>query len=218
MNTNKVTLQLIENDFESLPKDYKTKDIDFLIKKYHRNHTDVSILKPYVNSNQKYHRIYFGVSLLNLCSIEEQLNFIEDNFDLLHDWWHVDQLTVFIKQINSKLAYDKAKKYIYDEREYVRRWGYVLFIKNLWNDESILSYIYSFFKDDNSYHVIMAEAWLLSYLAISFKNETYDFLKKSKLSYSLISKTIQKICDSYRVSSEDKNSWRNLRKQLKEKL
>ena len=37
------------------------------------------------------------------------------NFDLLNDWWHVDELTQFVNILDIKYAYNKAKKYILQE-------------------------------------------------------------------------------------------------------
>lgn len=204
----------IIKDFTNLAINYKFKDIDLLIKKYKGK--DVSFLKELVNKETKYYRFYFGVSLLNLKDIEEQFQFIEDNFFLLSSWWHVDELLVFIKDVPISLAFKKSKIYLKNKNEYVRRWGYVLFLKNLYKDKKILNNIFNLFKDDSSYHVMMAEARLLSYLAIYFKDETYSYLKESNLSYSLISKTISKINDSYRVSKEDKELFKKLRNKLKE--
>lgn len=207
----------IKKDFDSLKENYKTKDIDLLIKEYLKNKEDVSCLKEIILKEDKYHRFYFGVSLLQIDSINNQLDFIEDNFNSLSDWWHVDELNVFIKDIPLKEGIKRSKKYIKDKREYVRRWGYVLLIKNLWKEKGIEKHVYSLFKDDSSFHVKMSEAWLLSYLAVSFKKETYEFIKNSNLSYDLLSKAIQKINDSFRISKEDKESFKALRKELKER-
>ena len=58
------------------------------------------------------------------------------------------------------------------------------------------------FKDDEEYYVIMAEAWLISYLATYYPEKTLDYLKSKPLEYNIVGKAIQKVCDSFRVSEE----------------
>lgn len=71
------------------------------------------------------------------------------------------------------------------------------------------------FKDDDEYYVIMAEAWLISYLGIYNPDKTLEYLKSKPLEYNIVGKSIQKICDSFRVSEENKNRFKEVRKLYK---
>ena len=61
----------------------------------------------------------------------------------------------------------------------------------------------------------MAEAWLISYLAIYHPQETFKYLDNCNLNYNIVGKAIQKICDSFRISDEYKNKIKGIRKKYK---
>ena len=137
--------------------------------------------------------------------------FIEDNFNYLDDWWHVDQLTQFVNNnLDFDYIYEKAKLYIQDDREFVRRWGYVIFMPTLVKNDKAYK-LFELFKNNDKYYDIMAQAWLISYLAIYLPNETIELIKSKKLEYNIIGKAIQKICDSFRISDDYKTKVKELR-------
>jgi 3-methyladenine DNA glycosylase AlkD len=58
--------------------------------------------------------------------------------------------------------------------------------------------------------IMMAEAWLLATIAISYQDEIYDYLSKCQ-DQTLKRKTISKICDSFRFNEYAKNRFKSLR-------
>jgi hypothetical protein len=194
----------------------KTKDIDTYNRALIRKGADVSALKAHAIADPLVHRTYFQVSMGQLGTVEEQLDFIEENEDLLADWWHVDQLPQFLKKpLPFDLAFEKAKRYVCSEKPFTRRWGYVIFFTGLAKDENNVSPILSLMKNDDEYYVQMAEAWLLCELAVFHGDLVLEFMRASKLKYNILGKAIQKIQDSYRISEADKQAFRALRAQLK---
>jgi len=210
-----MTLKELEYEFSLLPKNYKTKDVDTLNKKLIKRDIDVSFLKNIVLDKQKYHRTFFQVSLMKLKKNEEKFKFIEDNFYNINDWWHVDQLTQFISKVDLDFAYNKAKEYVNHKWTFARRWGYVLFMPTLVKDSRSFNMIVSLLKNDNEYYVVMAEAWLISYLAIYYPDKTLNYLKDCDLNYDIVGRAIQKICDSFRISNEYKLKFKEIRKKYK---
>lgn len=205
----------LEEEFKKLGN-YKTKDIDKLNKRLIKEKVDVSFLKNIILERQEFHRTYFQVSLAQIDKVEDQFKFIEDNFDLLNDWWHVDQLPQFLKDFDLDFAYEKASYYVTLDNTFARRWGYVLFMPTIVKEEEAFEKIVSLLKNDSEYYVIMAEAWLISYLAIYHFDKTYEFIKNDNiLSYDIIGRGIQKTCDSFRVSLENKEKIKGLRLKYK---
>ena len=195
-------LKDLELEFFKLGDNYKTKDVDNLNKS----------LKNIVLDKQKYHRTYFQVSLGLIKDINDKLSFIEDNFHNLNDWWHVDQLTQFIgKGLSLDIAAYKALEYINNPNPFARRWGYVMFMPTLVKQEEAFDVIISLFKNDDEYYVVMAIAWLISYLAIYYPDKTLEYLKSKPLNKNIVLKAIQKICDSYRITNEYKDKFKSLR-------
>ena len=67
-------------------------------------------------------------------------------------------------------------------------------------------------KDDNEYYVVMAEAWLISYLGIYYPDKTLEYLKTKPLEYNIVGRAIQKICDSFRINDDYKNKFKEIRR------
>lgn len=194
----------------------KTKDIDAYNKRLIKSATDVSKIRDHILTHQLLHRTYFQVSLGLMTDIAKQFSFIEHNEDYLQDWWHVDQLTQFIrKPINFEFAYAKAKGYIASNKTFTRRWGYVLFLTGLQKDTKNTKLILSLMTDDVEYYVQMAEAWLICDLAVFNPKDTIAFIEGSDLHYSILGKAIQKMVDSYRINDKDKEYVKSLRAKLK---
>ena len=205
-----------EIKFKELGTNYKTKDVDKFNKKLIKEKEDVSFLKNIILDKQEYHRTYYQVSLGQIKSIEEKFLFIEENFDKLQDWWHTDQLQQFVnKDLKMDFAYKKATKYINHPNPFVRRWAYVMFMPTLVKEKNNFDKLLKLFKDDDEYYVIMAQAWLISYLGIYNPDKTLEYLKSKPLKYNIVGKAIQKICDSFRVSEENKNRFKEVRKLYK---
>lgn len=211
-----MNLQEFEIEFSKLGNNYKTKDVDKFNRDLIKRGVNVSFLRDIVLEKQEYHRTYFQVSMGQIKGIEGKLEFIEDNFDKLNDWWHVDQLSQFVdKELTFDMAYEKAKEYVNSDMPFARRWGYVIFMPTLVKDEASAEDIIKLFKDDDEYYVQMAEAWLISYLGIYAPEKAFEYIKKCPLKYNIMGKGIQKICDSFRVSDEWKEKFKSLRELYK---
>lgn len=211
-----MTFQEFEIAYNEACGGQKTKAVDCFNKKLIKAGVDVSFLRDVVLEKQEYHRTYFQVSMGLLDTVEKKLEFIEQNFDKLWDWWHVDQLSQFVdKYLEFDYVYAKAKEYINNPHPFARRWGYVIFMPTLVKDASKAADIFCLFKDDDEYYVQMAEAWLISYLGIYAPEKTLEYLKTCPLKYNIAGKGIQKICDSFRVSDEWKEKFKAIRKLYK---
>lgn len=203
---------------EIIECNYKTKDLDRISKRLIKRNENVSFLKDIILEKQQYHRIYFQVSLAQRDGLKEKLDFIEDNFDKLRDWWHVDQLPQFIKgDLNFSDAYERASDYVNSSMLFARRWGYVMFMPNLVKEKGVCEKLFSLLKNDNEYYVQMAEAWLICDIAVYYPEDVYNYLKICALDYNIVGKAIQKICDSYRIDSTYKWRVKELRKIIKKK-
>ena len=58
----------------------------------------------------------------------------------------------------------------------------------------------------------MAAAWALSICAVKFYNKTYKYLKISKIDKFTFNKAIQKSIESYRITDEQKQTLKNMKK------
>ena len=64
----------------------------------------------------------------------------------------------------------------------------------------------------DEYYVKMSIAWLISMCYIKYKNKTIQYLNNCKLDIWTYNKTIQKIIESNRVSKEEKEILKKMKK------
>ena len=208
----KLTKEQVQRDLDALPENYKTADVDRLIRQYVKSEADVSALRPYILAEQQFHRIYYYVALKQMKSAGERMAFIHENL-LFSDWWHTDQVIKYVADMDFETALKFAREYIHSEDPFIRRWGYVLFISRLGRGHA--KALLPLMKDDDHYYVQMAESWLIAELAIFEPEIIHRWLSANGLKYSINGKAIQKIYDSYRVSPEWKERFKALRPALK---
>ncbi len=65
------------------------------------------------------------------------------------------------------------------------------------------------------YYVKMAVAWALSVCYVKFPQKTMNYLKENHLDDFTYNKALQKIIESYRVSTEDKEIIRSMKRKNK---
>ena len=86
-----LTRDAVLADLALLPENYKTGDVDRLIRGYVRRKLDPRPLRPFILEDQRLHRIYFFTALKQLPQVADRMAFIHENL-LFSDWWHTDQL------------------------------------------------------------------------------------------------------------------------------
>ncbi|MDO5774218.1 MAG: DNA alkylation repair protein [Spirochaetales bacterium] len=208
-----LTPQLVQKDLDALGK-YKTADVDRLIRGYVKKNADASLLREHVLTQRQFHRIYFYVSLEQIKNADGRMAFIHKNL-LFSDWWHTDELIGYVADLNFERALKYAAEYIKSEEPFVRRWGYVLFISRLGRGHA--EQLLPLMKNDGHYYVQMGEAWLIAELAVTEPENVHKWMATCGLDYKICGKAIQKICDSYRISQDWKEKFKELRAELKDK-
>lgn len=209
-----LTKDQVQRDLDALPEHYKTGDVDRLIRKYVKQKADVSALRPYILSEQQFHRIYFYVTLEQIRKAEQRMLFIHENL-LFSDWWHTDQLISYVADLDFDSALGYAKEYIRRDDPFIRRWGYVLFISRLCKGRA--AQLLPLMQDDEDYYVQMAEGWLIAELAVHEPEAVCEWLRKNDLKYNINGKAIRKICDSFRITEDWKRGFQDLRPELRKR-
>lgn len=152
--------------------------------------------------------IYFSLGLSRLKDLDKQLEFLKKEIKQAKSWAITDSVSTYIK----KLTFEKYWEFylsMYNSRyTYDRRMSYILGLK-LYKDERILN-VLNYMTYNEEYMVMMAEAWLLSTIAIIYPDEIYNFLKDLK-DNTLKRKAISKICESYRFDELTKDKFKSLR-------
>ena len=147
---------------------------------------------------------------------------IEDTFKYLKKFvpkinsWAVCDITCSNLKITKKYMkemWEFLEQYINSKNEYEIRFALVMYLNYFLTDDYIDEILLKIDKITNEeYYVQMAIAWLISFAYIKQKEKTEKYLLKNKLDKFTLNKSIQKICESYRVSKEDKEKLRKLKK------
>ena len=211
----KLTIEQVQHDLNALPPGYKTGDVDGLIRRYVKEKADGSPLRPYILDQQQFHRIYYYVALKQMRNVEERMAFIHENL-LFSDWWHTDQLINFVADLDFDRALEYARGYIVSEDPFIRRWGYVLFISRLCKGHA--GELLPLMRNDDHYYVQTAESWLTAELAVYEPEVVYAWFRENDLKYNINGKAIQKICDSFRISDQWKEGFKQLRPELRKRV
>lgn len=148
---------------------------------------------------------------------EEMLKYFDSQVDQIGDWGSCDtfcaSLRLEVKKHREEFLEFKIEKLLKDPREFAVRIGLVLLLV-AYVDFDYLWLIFDrveSLKDREEYYIRMAIAWLVAECFVKFPDETYGFLKKTRLPKWTFNKAISKICDSRRVSPEAKEQLKALK-------
>ena len=151
--------------------------------------------------------------------IKEDKNIVKDLiqrfFPVIDNWGICDGFVAILNILkkNRDYFFVYLKKFIKTEEEYKVRFVLVTFLSHYMEKEYIEEIIQlcSQVKNKN-YYIKMAQAWLISILFVKFPERTLEFLKDNSLDLWVHNKGIQKIRESIRVTKEDKELIKTLKK------
>ncbi len=133
----------------------------------------------------------------------------------INNWSVCDTFCASLKIVNTDLDYffEYLKKYKNSKEEFTLRFMLVMFL-NYYIDKKYIFKIFEIIKTikKDDYYVKMAIAWFLSICYIKYKDETLKYLASCNLDNWTYNKTLQKIIESNRISSEEKKILRTLKR------
>ncbi len=183
-----------------------------VIKKLAKKYKNLDLEQYKINNIFELRLLYFLIGLSKAKTFEEGIGFILKNENDYLGWAVTDSSYQYIKlKDNFNEVLPTLKVLLKNDNEYIRRLSYLICFKYLKNKDNLLK-IFRLFKNDKAYYVQMVESWLLCELYIFYEEETFMFLKESNLDKIVVNKAISKIHDSYRITKENKEKAKLLRK------
>lgn len=144
---------------------------------------------------------------LAIKDIKELEKYLEEFIPKIDNWAVCDVCCAGLKLTNKNLEemWIFLQKYLKSDKEFEIRFGVVMLLDYYIKEEYLekVLQILDNIKHDG-YYVKMAVAWAISICYIKFPKETEKYLKNNNLDEFTFKKSIQKIKESYRVSSEQK--------------
>jgi 3-methyladenine DNA glycosylase AlkD len=155
---------------------------------------------------------YFLLSLRKQATFEKQMAFLQGKLRYANSWMITDSLPQVIGKapLSSFLSYFKA--FSHSRFVYERRFAYV-FAMRYYKEKDIALFLEGI-QPDESYYVMMAEAWLIATLGITHFAEVVSYLQKDEVPLALKRKAISKMRDSFRISEKEKEILKKIRDNL----
>ena len=169
------------------------------------------------NINSEYHEeiLLKGIIIGSEKDPEKTKQYIKDYVSLINNWATCDSFCSNLKIIKKHKNdfWDFIQSYLKSDKTYEIRFGVVVLL-NYYIEKERLEEIFEILKNIKSerYYVQMAVAWALSVCLVKYYDETYEFIKNNKLSKFVLLKTISKANDSYRLTKEQKEKLKELRR------
>lgn len=148
-------------------------------------------------------------------SIEETFEYLQKFVPKINSWAVCDTTCSNLKITKKHMQemWNFLGQYINSDKEYEIRFALVMYLNYFLADEYIDEILQKIDKIKNKdYYVQMAIAWLVSFAYIKQREKTEKFLLQNNLDEFTQNKSIQKICESYRVSNEEKEKLRKYKK------
>lgn len=189
-----------------------------IIKKLAKEYKDKDVYS-YMNSNDE---IYFEEIMLKGVligylkkDINEIFSLLENFIPKINNWAICDTTVANLKIINKnkKETLKFIEKYLKSDNEFEVRFALIVLL-DYFIEKEYLDYIFTNVEKIklDKYYVKMAIAWLLSICYIKYKEETMYFLNNTNLDKWTFNKTIQKIIESRRITDEEKEKLKKLKK------
>ena len=144
-------------------------------------------------------------------SIEDTFKYLKRFVPKINSWAVCDTTCSNLKITKKHMQemWEFLEKYINSKNEYEIRFALVMYLNYFLTDEYIDKILQKIDQiTSKEYYVQMAIAWLVSFAYIKQKEKTEKYLLQNNLDEFTQNKAIQKICESYRVSNEDKEKKR----------
>ena len=159
--------------------------------------------------NDYYEEIMLQGMCIGLCNLtlEETKKYLKSWIPKIDNWAVCDVVCSGLKITKKypKEMWSFIQKYVNSNKEFEIRFGVVMMLDFYINEEYVSKVLNSLDKiKHEGYYVKMAVAWAISIVYIKFPDITNKYLENNNLDEFTYRKAISKICDSYRVTKEDK--------------
>ena len=162
---------------------------------------------------------YFDENQLHAFIISEIKNYdecilhINNYLPYIDNWATCDQLSPKIFKKNTDKLLDHIKLWIKSKEPYIIRFGVGMLMQYYLDDNFNEEYLKMVSKiKSNEYYVNMMIAWYFATALAKQYKSTINYIENKKLDIWIHNKTIQKAVDSYRITEEQKEYLKSLKR------
>ena len=177
-------------------------------------------IKEYIffNKTKYYEEVMLQGMLIGLiknCDIKETLSMIENFVSKIDNWAVCDICCAGLKIVNKnkETVWNFIQKYLKSKKEFELRFAIVIML-DYFIDEKHIDIVLNILDNikHDAYYVKMAVAWTISVAFVKFPEITMKYLKQNNLDDWTYNKSLQKICESLRVSKKMKEKIKRMKR------
>lgn len=145
---------------------------------------------------------------------KERLEYLRGFIPKINNWGICDVVCSNLKFTNTNkgLVWEFLQPYLASDKEFEIRFGVVMLLGYFIDDEYIDRVLEILDRiTHDGYYAKMAVAWALSVCFVKQWDKTLEYFKHSNLPKWTYNKAIQKSCESFRISDEQKQILRKMR-------
>ena len=179
-----------------------------LAKKY-KNSVDELMSFP----DEYYEVTFIKLSAVALLPYEKFVTYIDNCVALIDNWATCDCFTPKCIEKHKEEFLPYIFKYLNEDKEFYQRFALTTLLRYYVEEEYLQTLLDAIKKADTKYYYVhMAAAWLVAEMLVKNYDKTVEFLTTDFLDKKTHNKAIQKACESYRLSQEQKTYLKGLKK------
>ena len=186
----------------------RTPDLRALSKEW-RGEADTFLSFP----DEYYEITFLKCALVGMLPYTEFVKRVDFVVPLIYNWATCDMFTAPCVKKHQEEFLPYIKRYLCSDREFTVRYGLVMLLHD-YVEERYLPLIFDSVRalKKSDYYIMMGAAWLIAEVLVKYYDAGLRFLKEGSMPKIMHNKAIQKACESYRISDEQKVFLKSLRR------
>ncbi|MBD5636951.1 MAG: DNA alkylation repair protein [Clostridia bacterium] len=163
--------------------------------------------------DEYYEITFLKCALVGALKYEEFIKRVDKVVPLLDNWATCDTFDAPCVKKHREEFLPFIKRYLQSDKEFTVRYGLVMLL-HYYVEEEYLPLIFESVRNlkKNDYYIMMGAAWLIAEVLVKYYEAGVRFLQEGSMPKVTHNKAIQKACESFRVTSEEKAFLKSLRK------
>ena len=167
------------------------------------------------NLPHKYYdeNLLHGMLISEIKDYDKCINKLDKFLPFVDNWAVCDTISLKVFKNNKEKQIEKIKIWISSKTTYVCRFGILMLMKHFLDDDFKPEYLETVANvKSDEYYIKMMIAWFFATALSKHWDETIIYLEKEKLYIWVHNKTIQKARESYRITTQQKEYLKSLKR------
>lgn len=163
--------------------------------------------------DEYYEVTFVKLQAVSLLPYEQFTEYIDDCVSLIDNWAACDCFSPKCVKANKKDFYKYICRYLARDKEFYQRFALTTLL-HFYVGKEWLNSIYTCISHANLkyYYVRMAAAWLIAEILVKYYDSGVEYLSRGEIDNQTRSAAIQKACESSRLTKEQKEYLKTLKR------